>query len=248
MGERPASISAHGLNLHLCDWITRPNRARLRAADGGRVLRVHEHQPEERCSRVERRGELQFTVPVPTTRYMDQFLRLRCRDELAGNDLFPNAKELTESFAAADAALHKTGADPRSLEMTAIVVGDGSTPRTGATLALRSRWRVVSVDPSLRLDRISAWRRPIDRLEVFAGRVERVPVSFSGPCVVVAVHAHVRLERAIRSVQRRGAEPVAAVAIPCCGFDHQAPGLRLLEDYLDWGIWSPERRVQVWAL
>lgn len=211
------------------------------------MARAQRHQRDQHPVRVERRGELQFTIPVPTTRYVDQFLRLRCREELAENELFPNAKELTESFAAADAALHRTGVNPRSTEVTAIVVGDGSTPRTAATLALRSNWHVVSVDPALRLDRMAAWKRPIARLDLLAVPIERISAVLSGPTLLVAVHAHVRLERAMRAVQQQGADVVAAVAISCCGFEHNAPGLRLLEDYEDWGIWSPERRVQVWG-
>jgi hypothetical protein len=94
---------------------------------------------------------------------------------------------------------------------------------------------------------MAAWRRPIAPLELLAVPIERKSAMLSGRSLLVAVHAHVRLERAMRSVQQQGADVVAAVAISCCGFEHDAPGLRLLGDYEDWGIWSPERRVQVWA-
>lgn len=197
-------------------------------------------------SRVESRGRLELTVPMPTTRYMDQLLAMRCREELVLNAVFPDAKEMTESFAAADAAIHRTGVDPRSDAVTAIVVGDGSTPRTAATLALRTRWKTISVDPALRVDRVEQWPCPIGRLEVQARTVQSLEVSLSGACVVVAVHAHVKLERAIQAVRRCQGDPVAAVAIGCCGFQHRAPGMSLSADYLDWGIWSPERRVMVW--
>lgn len=197
--------------------------------------------------RVERSGALELTVPMPTTRYVDQFLRLRCREELADNELFPNTKELTESFAAADAVLHKVGLSPGDQGVVAVVVGDGSTPRTAATVALRSTWRVLSVDPALRLDLVRKWPRPIRRLELRASKVESLSEQLPGRCVLVAVHAHVRLDRAIRSVERCGGDVVGAVALPCCGYTHEARGLSLVADYEDWGIWSPERRVVVWA-
>lgn len=197
-------------------------------------------------ARVESRGRVEFTVPMPTTRYMDQLLEMRCREELLRNSVFPNAKEMTESFAAADAAIHRTGVDPRRDAVTAIVVGDGSTPRTAATLALRTCWRTISVDPALRVDRVAEWPFPIGRLELEPTKIQAVDMALSGDCVVVLVHAHVGLERAIQAVRRCHGNPVAAVAIGCCGVEHRAPGMSLSADYLDWGIWSPERRVKVW--
>lgn len=201
----------------------------------------------EHVLRVESRGQLQLTIPTPTTHYVDQFLRLDCREALTANRVFPNAKELTESFAAANAAIHDVGLDPRSADVTAIVVGDGATPRTAATLALRTRWRVVSVDPALRTDLVAAWPHSIARLELRATGIEALPDRLDGACVVVAVHAHVALSVALKAVSRAGAHVVAAVAIPCCGWVHEAEGLRETVDRVDWGIWSPERRVLGWS-
>lgn len=184
---------------------------------------------------------------MPTTRYFDQFLGLRCREELTMNRLFPDAKELTESFAAANAAITSSGLEPDAADVTAIVIGDGSTPRTAATLALRTKWNCISVDPALRADLVQAWLRPIARVAIRPIKVQSLAESIDGPCIVVAVHAHVRLARAMEAVRRCGADVVAAVAIPCCGYAHDAPGLSLLADYSDWGIWSPERRVLVWG-
>lgn len=211
------------------------------------MKRAEEAQfPEIAGARVERRGQLELSVPMPTTRYMDQLLALRCREELVLNEVFPDAKEMTESFAAADAAIHRAGLHARSDAVTAVVVGDGSTPRTVATLALRTSWRTISVDPALRADRVARWPLTIERLELHAGKVQTLEAELSGSCVVISVHAHVKLERAIEAVRRCNGDPVAAVAIGCCGFEHRAPGMTLSADYLDWGIWSPERRVMVW--
>lgn len=205
------------------------------------------HAPDDRSRRIERRGELVLTVPIPTTRYFDQFLRMRCREDLIANRVFPDAKELTESFAAADAVLHKVNLDPGDDGVTAVVIGDGSTPRTAATIALRSAWRALSIDPALRLDVVRAWPRRVDRLEVRAIPVEMLDELVAGRCVVVALHAHVALDESIRAVARCGGEVVAAVAIPCCGWIHEAPQLTVVADHEDWGIWSPQRRVIAWS-
>jgi hypothetical protein len=57
-------------------------------------------------ARVESQGSVQLTVRMPTTPYVDQLLSMRCREELVTNNVFPNAKEVTESFAAANAVIH----------------------------------------------------------------------------------------------------------------------------------------------
>ena len=62
-------------------------------------------------------------------------------------------KELTESMACFNAIrnyllLNKGPFDPKDEGVTALVIGDGSTPRTGALLALRTSWQVTSVDPA----------------------------------------------------------------------------------------------------
>jgi hypothetical protein len=206
-------------------------------------------QPEtaKPLSVVESTGTLQVSIPLPTTKYIDQLLTLRCREELVVNSVFPNAKEVTESFAAIHAIIHRARIDPTTDEITAIVVGDGSIPRTAATLALRTRWRCISVDPALRPETVAGWPIPIRGLELRPQRVQALRESLAGRCVVVSVHAHVELGRAVAAVERCGGAVVAAVAVCCCGYGHDVPGLSLVSDGLDWGIWSPERRVRVWS-
>ena len=88
---------------------------------------------------------------------------------------------------------------------------------------------------------------PIERLELRPVAVELLAEPLAGRCVAVAVHAHVALECALQNLQRCGGDVVAAVAIPCCGWIHEAPRLTVIADYDDWGIWSPQRRVIVWS-
>jgi len=85
-------------------------------------------------------------------RFVDTFLRWRCGRELLAMELFPNTKEITESMACLEVVSEELGSivsltDPTC---TAVVVGDGRTPRTGALLAMRTRWaKIVSIDPAL---------------------------------------------------------------------------------------------------
>ena len=86
-----------------------------------------------------------------TVGQLDRFLRWRCALDLIEMGLFPNAQEISESMACLSAIerhlAHITRLSDTST--TCVVIGDGSTPRTAALLAMRSKWRVLSVDPAL---------------------------------------------------------------------------------------------------
>lgn len=65
--------------------------------------------------------------------------------------VFPDAKELTESFAANNAIRNHLASeyDPRDERVTVIAVGDGNTPRTAALCAFLTKWQCVAVDPEM---------------------------------------------------------------------------------------------------
>lgn len=182
--------------------------------------------------------EIGVVVKKPTIRYLDQYVKLHCGPDLARAEVFPNAKEITESFAAFQAA-RMLGLPLRSPRVTVIAVGDGTRPRTAVTFALRSAWTAISVDPALRTH--GPWHF-VDRLVVRPEHIETFRLETSDPVIVVAVHSHADLKASVASV--RGTGQVAVIAISCCvplTLD-VPPDLA----YSDWGIWSPERTVKVW--
>jgi len=189
----------------------------------------------------DRNGSATVVLKQPHRRYLDEMFRLKCAPDLLVAGLFPNAKEWTESVGAYRAAGLKLRcvAELSDGAVTAFVVGDGSTPRTGAMLACRTAWTVHSIDPRARE---KAW--PIQRLTVHRCRVEDFRLEEpAGRSVVIAVHSHADLGRAVASVERC-ATVVGVVAIPCC--EPQRLATEPDDDYHDWGIHSPERRVLVW--
>lgn len=185
------------------------------------------------------------------SRYLNDLVRSPCGADLLALGLFPNQKEVTESFAAYHAVrTHLRDFALSDPTVTLVAVGDGHTPRTAATFALRSAWRCISVDPNLKeTGRHGVRGRPtsrhwrtVDRLTVHAKRIEDVSIHCDGPAVIVAVHSHAQLPGAVAAVR---APRVAVVAIPCCVRQElrgQAPDI----DYRDGGILSPENRVLVW--
>lgn len=188
---------------------------------------------------------VEFVIHKATPRYVDQFLQLQCATDLLKLGLFPNVKEISESFAAIRALfIHRTvERDDESVHV--ISVGEGGRPRTATTLAFRTRWTCHAVDPQLQG---GPWDS-VERLNVYPARIEdavcRIPEN--APTLVVAVHSHIELETAIEAIRNRGADVIGAVALPCCGYVHNAPRLKLVADYEDWGIWSEWRTVKAWA-
>jgi hypothetical protein len=172
-------------------------------------------------------------------KYLGEFITLRCAADMIALGLFPNAKEITESFGAFDAARDRLPEfslhDP---DVTCVCVGDGATPRTGATFALRSAWNVISVDPVLRGGTVR-WSA-IRRLTVEAQRIQDVRIR-ARRIVLVAVHSHVRLAECLPSLD---AEHIAIVAIPCCvPLELPAPPNR---EYEDTAMLTPCRTVKIW--
>lgn len=212
-------------------------------------------------------------------RYLDELLSLRCAGDLLAAGLFPRtaaAKEMTESMAAFHAALHHVPwTNAKDTTTTAIVVGDGATPRTAALFALRTGWEVHSVDPLLKVrwtSSASGYPRPygIDRLTVHPARAEETAITCSGDVVIVAMHSHASYEACghvvdlprrqlvthieahaacVYTVDLREEQHllgrVAYVCVPCCTPLALAP-FKPNELYEDVGILSPDNRVYVW--
>lgn len=184
-------------------------------------------------------GSLSISVRFPTLRYIEEFVALKCASDMLDLGLFPNAKEITESFACYRAARNFVPFELSDPDVTVVVVGDGSTPRTAATFAFRSNWKCVSIDPELRAP--ENWQRSIKRLTCHAKKIEAMGRVKYPKVVIVAPHSHAPLEVALDRFQGKRRH---VVAMPCCVRQE----LNRLPDtkYDDWGIHSPQRAVMVW--
>jgi hypothetical protein len=183
----------------------------------------------------EAKDVVNVSIKQKSSRYLDEFVQLRCAPDLLAYNLFPNAKEITESVAAFNAYRkyfrHIPTNDP---DVAACVVGDGSTPRTAALFAMRTAWQVWSVDPNMKEK--TSWKR-IQRLYLKKAKIEDFShLKFD---LLILVHAHVDLESLQGMTQN-------IICIPCCfrqdSFCHYGPDF----EYDDFGIWSPKRTVKIW--
>ncbi len=170
-------------------------------------------------------------------KYISELFALRSAPDILSLGLFPEVKEITESFAAFNAVRNYLDFDLKDPEVSLVAVGDGHTPRTAATFAFRSNWRCYSVDPVLRSDK--NW--DIARLSVHPYVVEDFSLE-TNKAVIVAVHSHADLNQAVKSIKAR---ELAIVAIPCCKDQILNDQIHDLQ-YADEGILSPARLVYVW--
>jgi hypothetical protein len=208
----------------------------------------------------------QVTVPIPTLKYLNNFIRLnKSAKDILDIGVFPDAKEITESFAAHDAVTHKLGLSYEFLKKInplILVAGDGSTPRTGVTFAFKTKFNVVSIDPNNNEKDYSSVRRLLvlkKRLgdPEFLDLLENDPYppfidwengGYSRrPIILVGVHSHIPEDELIAFHKVVGKALFAVVEIPCC-YPQQylkAFGKPTIE-YIDWGIHSEKRTVRIW--
>lgn len=191
---------------------------------------------------IQEEGQAGATVFIryPSRKYMDEFVGLTCTPDLLAAKLFPNSKEVTESFAAYNAVRNMQGVGGVDLADAGILLVDvccGSTPRTAATFAFRSAWTCLAIDPKLRPE--ARW--PVRRLQCFSAKLEEAPVKHNGLVVVTAVHTHVSRADIAKYID---APRVLLVDMECC-LKLEDSETTIVRKYEDMGIWSPKRTVTV---
>jgi hypothetical protein len=196
-------------------------REHMQAAERGLVLQAHQG----------------------ASRYANELLRLTCAPDILAWRLFPDFKELTESFGMFRCVTDVLGMGLLAASNVALVaVGDGTTPRTGATFALRSSWQCFSVDPALK-DKAGHEAR-IRRLVVVPARIEqwRLPRGYAR-AIIVAVHSHAPLSAAVAACSAN-VRRVDVFAMPCCV--GQVLDRRPDVEREDRSIASPKRTIRAW--
>ena len=171
-------------------------------------------------------------------RFIEKFVTLKCAPDLLALEVFPNAKEITESMAAMHAIKKYclgflTLNDP---SVHVVVVADGNSPRTGALMAFMSNWTVTSIDPRLKEKWVKTSK--IQRLECIDMMLENIPLTdpiIAKTKLVVGVHTHVTYE-----TMKEYFPNTPWIIIPCCV---PYPEKESTHYYREPGIWSPENQV-----
>ena len=183
-------------------------------------------------------------VASESRKYMNEFLKTKCSIILLENELFPDAKELSESFGAFNACRKHLGEfkmDDESISL--ISVGDGMTPRTAALFALRTSWHCIAIDPKMGLSKKSKQKYDIARLQFHRAKIEEVRIR-AKKAIIVMVHAHISLAKTVASVTSDDGT-AACIALPCCNYYASIDAPNRIE-YSDIAVLSPHRTVRVW--
>jgi hypothetical protein len=209
----------------------------------------------ERYFSLKENGELPFKAD-----YIDSFLRWDCGLTLLNLSMFPKndrTKEISESMACL-AAVDKHLSDIlhfKDEKVLCLVVGDGSTPRTAALLAFRTRWaRIISVDPALSAspELAKKWEG-VARLQLSSKRIQdcTFEVDDEKHVLLVLPHAHVSADVALGSLHFKPGVPLPTISIvqlPCCWvlWHEQVCGKHADKSFKDPAVFATARCVKVW--
>lgn len=184
-------------------------------------------------------GEITITIPTMDPKYFEHFYNLKCFTDMVELKLFPDVKEITESFGCYQAIVNHGWFDRKDPSIVVAVIGDGGTPRTAATFAFRSAWRCISIDPQLNMDR--EWQNKIERLQLYPIRAEILTEIAAPKLVLIYPHSHASISRTLKKFRFKEA---IIVSLECC----VPSDLNIEPDvvYQDYGIWSPHRKIKIW--
>ncbi len=176
-------------------------------------------------------------------RYVNRFIGLNSLEEFGKYGLFPNVKEVTESFGMYHAVTQWIGGtDPDIFDddtnVYVIVVGDGKTPRTAALFAFMTKWQCCSIDPALEGD-----YEGIRRLDIVPERIEdaKIKPTDDGINIIVMPHAHVEPQVAWNKLAN---DRTWLVNMPCCV--HGELSLPAIQ-YRDHYIASPKNYIRIYS-
>ena len=254
-----------------------PTSPRCRECAAPRAPPIHQlNFPAEARAEVDRlksAGLTRATVPTSGCQpnnfgfsvYLDKIFSMNCFPELIQRRVFPSAKDVTEAYAAINAANRHSelGELLKGVDVLCVCVGDGCSPRTATLAAYLTRWHCLSVDPNLH-DEWTGAEHGIQRLGCFAQTWEEyarrlvasegavVPINSPRALVLLCVHSHHRFgtgEASIEAVRTAlGSPPTCLVSIPCCHkWSHVHDVGQPHATYEDWGIFSACRLVNVWT-
>jgi len=148
--------------------------------------------------------------------------------------MFPNAKEITESFAAFDACKY-LGVKQKE-RICIVCVGDGHKPRTAALCAFMSCWECYSIDPEMNKTDF-----PVKRLTCFNKKIEDVQLNLDCRTVILCVHSHAKLSVCLENIKAPRRD---LVSIPCCFPDNLSD---IDTTFRDDNIWSEKNRVNIYC-
>ena len=127
------------------------------------------------------------------SQHIDAVWNMKCFKKLIELDVFPDAKDISESMGALRACTLYSHLDTNEIKKTTtsskkkknlhrsrwkqpnvwcICIGDGSTPRTATLISFLTDWNIISIDPGLKPEFVGKMPKGIHRLECFDKKFE----------------------------------------------------------------------------
>jgi hypothetical protein len=181
-----------------------------------------------------------------STRYIDEFFRLKCAPDLLASGLLPRTdptKEVTEIMGMFSAVRRHLSALFKDPTVVVLDVGAGVSPRGAAMFALRTKWNALAIDPDMRRDtvirRVSAFKATVEDV-IPTPRVQSL-LKAATTTVCINTHGHAPLSYL-------DAIPGDAwcVTLPCCVKLTPPKDFELVERYNDPSIMSEKNEVSVY--
>lgn len=90
-------------------------------------------------------------------KYINRYLSLHSSEEMQGLKLFPNLKEIQETFSLYENIFNiitplDNNINKDNEKIIAFVIGDGVSPRTAGFFSFLTKWSTVSIDPNMRVE------------------------------------------------------------------------------------------------
>lgn len=192
---------------------------------------------------------------VRTPRYINQFIRKHCAIDLLQLNMFPDAKEITETLGVFNAIKKDYATQFKYDDVLLVDVACGGTPRIAAWTVFNTKWKAIAIDPNLRSPENFA---TIQNLETFTARIEDKGFThldrkwYPKEVVIVANHAHVSLDCIVKGLKNHiiddtgmGFQNWSLYAVPCCQPLELSSELgSLVYECEDHDIWSPKRLIK----
>ena len=179
-------------------------------------------------------------IKYPSLRYLNEFISLRCAPEFLIRDIFPNAKEITESMACFNAIRKYIKVKNfNNKNFNLFDVACGSTPRTASLFAFLTQWICTAIDPKLKNEIYN-----IKKLKTYKYRIEDCEFKTESTTIIIACHSHVKLDIINKQIK---APRKIFVSIECCK-PLFLTGHKPVKVYEDYGIHSPKREIKIWDI
>jgi hypothetical protein len=190
-------------------------------------------------------------------KYFDWFIKKsQIARDLLELGLFPNSKEIDESYAMLNCIYNVLGLRSQFESVLCIVVGDGARPRTACTISFNTQWTAVSIDPllqNLKTELIEKLSK-VKRLKYYPYKIEEINfdtilnnVSDYEYIIIIHPHSHADLNYSIGKIKRslKPDHKVLAISMSCCVPDNYA---RMCLSFIDKNIHSPKNRINIYPI